>query len=409
MRRVLLFFGLAALCGQAAWAGAKKENAPDTIVLQTMDLTVPAEALQPLDVIAPDTAAKTGLIPKLLNYFEQSNVDKTLQGKKFDMTFIGGPHYSSAVGFGLGMVAAGMFRADREDLTIPPSNVSLFGDVTTTGFFMLGVRGNTYFKGAKYRIDYKNFFMYQPGGYWGVGYDAGADSTKSTYTRLQVDLKIDPMIRLGKIFYLGASFEFISTRGKKFTRPDYIPAGQQTHYICTAPGLFFMIDTRDVVTDPHKGIYFRMENQMFPAALGNTERFYRGEMFFDWYHKVWKGGTLAFDFHTQINSKGAPWTMLAELGGPFRMRGYYQGQYRDYGILEGQLELRQKIYGRSGAAAWVGAGNVFPNYKAITMNTTLPNYGIGYRWEFKKRVNVRLDLGFGKGQYGFIFNINEAF
>ena len=39
----------------------------------------------------------------------------------------------------------------------------------------------------------------------------------------------------------------------------------------------------------------------------------------------------------------------------------------------------------------------------------LPNYGFGYRWEFKKRVNVRLDLGFGKHQTGFIFNINEAF
>ncbi len=34
----------------------------------------------------------------------------------------------------------------------------------------------------------------------------------------------------------------------------------------------------------------------------------------------------------------------------------------------------------------------------------------GYRWEFKKNVNVRLDYGFGKsGQSGFLFNINEAF
>ena len=38
------------------------------------------------------------------------------------------------------------------------------------------------------------------------------------------------------------------------------------------------------------------------------------------------------------------------------------------------------------------------------------NFGLGYRWEFKKDVNVRLDYGFGKsGQTGFIFNINEAF
>ena len=32
-----------------------------------------------------------------------------------------------------------------------------------------------------------------------------------------------------------------------------------------------------------------------------------------------------------------------------------------------------------------------------------------YKRQFKKRVNLRLDLGFGKHQTGFIFNINEAF
>lgn len=40
---------------------------------------------------------------------------------------------------------------------------------------------------------------------------------------------------------------------------------------------------------------------------------------------------------------------------------------------------------------------------------TLPTYGIGYRWEFKNRVNVRLDYGFGKGVSAFYFGINEAF
>ena len=52
------------------------------------------------------------------------------------------------------------------------------------------------------------------------------------------------------------------------------------------------------------------------------------------------------------------------------------------------------------------SGDCFPK---VFVKHILPNYGFGYRWEFKKRVNVRLDLGFGKHQTGFIFNINEAF
>ncbi len=377
----------------------------DTIYLQADQILPPAAATP-----AHDSTAKVSLIQKIERYFQQSNVDKTLQGKKFDITFIGGPHYSTAVGFGLGMVAAGMFRADRKDLTLPPSNVSLFADITTTGFFMLGIRGNTWFEGGKYRLDYKNYFMYQPGGFWGVGYDAGLNNPKSTYTRLEVDIKPDFMIRMARDFYLGASVEFRFDAGKKFTAPQYIPEGQGTRFIDPALGLFVQYDSRDVVTEPHRGIYLRFEQQFFPRWLGNESTFYRGELFFDYYHKVWRGGILATDLHMQFNTVGVPWTMLAELGGPYRMRGYYQGRFRDRGILEAQVELRQKIHGRNGVAVWVGAGNIFPTFGEITLAHTLPDFGIGYRWEFKKRVNVRIDYGVGKNwQRGFVVNINEAF
>lgn len=51
-----------------------------------------------------------------------------------------------------------------------------------------------------------------------------------------------------------------------------------------------------------------------------------------------------------------------------------------------------------------------PYHLSLQQLHVLLNYGLGYRWEFKKNVNVRLDYGLGKaGQSGFIFNINEAF
>ena len=56
-----------------------------------------------------------------------------------------------------------------------------------------------------------------------------------------------------------------------------------------------------------------------------------------------------------------------------------------------------------------GFGMIFPSFRNMKAKQILPSYGIGYRWEFKKKINVRLDLGFGKHQTGFIFNINEAF
>ena len=66
---------------------------------------------------------------------------------------IGGPHYSSDTKFGLGLVAAGLYRTDRNDSILPPSNVSLYGDVSTVGFYLLGVRGNHLFPQEKYRLE----------------------------------------------------------------------------------------------------------------------------------------------------------------------------------------------------------------------------------------------------------------
>jgi hypothetical protein len=58
---------------------------------------------------------------------------------------------------------------------------------------------------------------------------------------------------------------------------------------------------------------------------------------------------------------------------------------------------------------WGGAAVLFANVDEVRWRRVLPNWGVGYRWEFKKHVNVRLDLGFGRGQKGVNFSINEAF
>jgi hypothetical protein len=39
----------------------------------------------------------------------------------------------------------------------------------------------------------------------------------------------------------------------------------------------------------------------------------------------------------------------------------------------------------------------------------LPTAGIGYRFEVKPAMNIRLDLGFGKESAGFYFQVAEAF
>lgn len=359
------------------------------------------------DTLSADTVVKKGFFHKFYNYFKSANVDKTLT-KKFDFSVIGGPHYSSDVKLGLGIVAAGLYRVDRKDLTIPPSNVSLFGDITTTGFWMLGIRGNTLFNSGKLRLDYTTYFFSFPSAYWGVGYDNGMYATAGSYKRLQSQVKINLLFQLKPKFYLGPGFNFNYTRGENFSNIEMLN-GENQQYISTGVGVILMYDSRDIIYNASRGIYARFEQFVYPTFFGNSRVFTQTELTFDAYHKLWKGATMAYDLYAQFSGGQTPWTMLPRLGGSMRMRGYYEGRYRDRQMVEVQAELRQHIYNRHGVAVWVGAGNVFPNFNKFNPAHTLPNWGIGYRWEFKNKVNVRLDYGFGKGESSFLFSINEAF
>ena len=133
-------------------------------------------------------------------------------------------------------------------------------------------------------------------------------------------------------------------------------------------------------------------------------------MQFDAYRTLWTGGILACDFRSKFDFGNPSWHMMAQTGGSHFMRGYYEGRYRDKHMMAAQVELRQHVWRRSGIVVWGGVATVFDRLSDVMMSRLLPNLGAGYRWEFKKDVNVRLDVGFGKsGQWSFMFGINEAF
>ena len=169
--------------------------------------------------IEDSVPAKRSFFKKFLDYFNDANKEK--KNKKFDFSVIGGPHYSSDTKFGLGLVAAGLYRTDRIDSLLPPSNVSLYGDVSTVGFYLLGVRGNHLFPQDKYRLNYNLYFYSFPSLYWGRGYDNGANSdNESDYKRFQAQVKVDFMFRLAKNFYIGPMAVFDYIDGRNFEKPE---------------------------------------------------------------------------------------------------------------------------------------------------------------------------------------------
>lgn len=347
-------------------------------------------------------------ITRLLDYFNDANKEK--KDKRFDFSIIGGPHYSTDTKLGLGIVAAGLYRSDPNDTLQPPSNVSLFGDVSTVGFYMLGVSGTHIFPGDRQRIDYTTYFYSFPCYYWGMGYDMGNNNdNKSKMKDWQAQMKASWLFATANDLFIGPTIAFDYIHGSRIERPELLN-GQRATTCNIGAGFTLLYDTRDNLTAPKQGVYLSLQQLFRPRFMGNKYAFSTTDLRTSGYIPLWKGATLAADFRTLLNFGNPSWAMMALLGDSYSMRGYYEGRYRDKHKIETQIELRQHVWRRNGIVLWAGAGTVFPKFSEMRMSHILPNYGLGYRWEFKKNVNVRLDYGFGKaGQSSFIFNINEAF
>ncbi len=360
---------------------------------------------------------------KIRDYFVNGNKPS---GKKFDLGVIPGPSYSSTKGLGIGIAATGLYSMDRADTTLQKSNVVLFGNACTKGFLLVGIRGANIFPGERFLLDYKFTASTLPTDYWGIGYavnDADSNKIGYRYTKFDVmarfSVKIAPKTYLGPVvnYRYGRATDFAADKLYLFdNHPRFDENGvEQQGRVNLRPhtltmGLSFTYDSRDFMLNAYKGWFFQLDQLYTPKMKGNTEGFHTTELTLSKYGRVWKGGVLAGELHADLNYGGRPtWNMLAEVGSGNRMRGYFEGRYRDNNLLEMQLELRQHIRKRHGVVFWVGAAEVFPRWKEIGWKQILPNYGLGYRFEFRQRVNIRFDFGFTKKAPGFMFNLNEAF
>lgn len=385
-----------------AGAGAQQYSCNDTTVIADEHTAVMQDSDNAED------KKKRGLINRIIDYFADSNKEKPY--KKFDFSIIGGPHYSTNTKLGLGIVATGLYRTDKADSLLPRSNVAIYGDITTANYYKIGVRGNHIFPHDRGRIVYDVAFDSFKSDFWGIGFDNGDnDANKSRMDRCQVNAEINMLWRCAPNLYIGPALVYDFAYADNVERPELLNGMNRRTWNIGA-GISLVYDSRDVITNPHKGVYLNLSQYFRPAFIGNEYAFSTTDLHASAYAKVWKGGIIAGDLRGTLNFGNPSWGMMALLGSSYSMRGYYEGRYRDKHKIEAQVELRQHLWGRNSMVIWAGAGTVFNKFSAIQADRLLPNFGIGYRWEFKKDVNIRLDYGIGKsGQSGFIFNINEAF
>ena len=176
-------------------------------------------------------------------------------------------------------------------------------------------------------------------------------------------------------------------------------------------GLILNYDTRDNIFSTHQGFYGEFTIDQHDEIFASDFDYRRLRLDIRQFFKLSKNDILATQFYSESIYGEAPFLSQAFIGGNQRMRGFYEGRYRDNHAALVQLEYRRNLPWRFGAVAFAGMGAVANEYSHFEMNYLRYTYGGGLRFALNEadRIHIRFDVGMGNGQAAYYLTINEAF
>lgn len=179
----------------------------------------------------------------------------------------------------------------------------------------------------------------------------------------------------------------------------------------SAIGPAVMRDTRDAVFYPRKGVFGEISLLPSLKVFGADRNFTQLTGDLSWYKSLSKKLVFASNYYGVFSfGKNVPFSQLAQLGGPKKMRGIYQGYFRDKNTMLIQGELRWEIWKFIGMTGFGSVGFLGNEKDILRVNLPKYTYGLGLRIATRKHLNVRLDYGFSPYDSGnFYATIGEAF
>ncbi len=314
-------------------------------------------------------------------------------------------------GWGGGLAGTASWEWAQDDSTSSPSQASIGLTYTQNkqvlAFlpFQVFLDNNTYYLNADIGWFKYNFY------YYGIGEGSVPEErydVKFPRVRLLASRRIAPQLYLGlRVNY--EEYTVTSTTPGGELESGKISGGDYSRTSALGPAI--LRDTRDYVFYPRKGIFGELSFQPSLRVFGGDRNFSQLVADLSWYRSISPKLVLASNYFSVFSFGGdVPFSQLAQLGGPRKMRGIYQGFFRDKNTLLLQAELRWEIWKFVGMTAFGSSG--FLGNEADFLRLGLPKftYGVGLRLASRKHLNVRLDYGlspYAKGN--FYATIGEAF
>jgi hypothetical protein len=334
-------------------------------------------------------------------------------GRRWDYAALPILFYAPETSLGL---AAGFTVFD--DSPVPPDRprrddqVSVVFQGTLRKQYGVSVEGTKYWRDGRYKLEEAPVTLRFPNYFWGIGNDTPEDA-RDLYTMAVTQARTTFTTRIWEEIYLGEGVNL------GYYRTDDVSAGNSVaQYLTTHPaaGVLFgggpvlRRDTRDDAMGPHRGSF---------TSLSTT--FYRKGLLSDFTYQIWEvdervyvplgKSVLGLQAYGRYAGGQPPLDEMSALGGGSRLRGYFEGRYRDRLYLMAQAEWRVRVWKRLSLAPFGAVGNVFPSFAAITADDPKVAGGVGVRVSLKQErdVNIRLDLAVSPISTGVYLNMGEAF
>ncbi|MFM9908072.1 MAG: BamA/TamA family outer membrane protein [Chitinophagaceae bacterium] len=321
--------------------------------------------------------------------------------------------YSPETSVGIGGLGTVTFRKKKNLAQQYPSQVSFGAALTFEKQLLLYIPFRIYLRNDQFltygEVGYYKYSYY----FYGIG-NAQATDYRELYKVNFPRIKINALIKARENLFFGLRYWFENFKiketepGKQLATDNTIVG--RTGSTVSGIGPVINYDSRDNIFYPTRGIFLDAAVQFYRPLTGSNFEYTRYTTDFSFYIPGKRNRVWAFNVFGDFIDGIVPFNQLAFLGSNKKMRGFYEGRFRDKNSLILGGEYRFPVYKRFGAVAFANAGAVNKNL------TDLPSYirtsygaGIRYALNPKEKINIRIDAAFGKNTSGFYFTIGEAF
>lgn len=322
-------------------------------------------------------------------------------------------YYTPETEFAFGAGGIFIFYTSKEH-KVSPSKFGFGGYWATTGQYHFRIDPVIYLSKNKLYVSAPTRYGRIVDKFWGIGNNS-VETGNESYIReliastltIQTKSYLFSADRTGLIFDYNRT-EILDKKNNEYLLNESVTGVDGGSVFGVGLGLVW--DSRNDFFYPTKGGYQFLKVMVYPEW--DQESFSYFELDVKQYKSLSDKSVMAGNFFVASTTGDAPYYMMPALGGQHKMRGFFEGRYRDNFYMLFQLEYRHFFAKRLGYVLHTGAGDVASEMVKFNLKDIKFSYGGGLRYLFdkEKKVNIRFDLGLtNKGDVGVYFGIEEAF